>query len=463
MDVNTAIILSDPKEIGAGSYGKVFVGKYEGKMYAVKRRYVSTEAPPGCVHVGEVDCLYRFRHPYIVRAKAIQRRNPIDDNFRMDKKNTYGDDRGHDYRADLAYVLTEAATTDIWKYAKTPQPPSTIRRWMWQILLAIAYIHKQGFIHRDIKPHNILYFENEDVVKVCDFDMCIPDIEDMESFKAMTPEYTPPEILSQDMDVYYTTKVDIWGAGMILKFLTLGDCIIKRGDLKDRDMDNHILALHQRFFPNGRAVDLDMSFVNIGSKRVDITTGITDIDDLLLHMLDCDPNTRWTAEECLGHRFFNTPLPNIPKPEDFTVEKHHITNTMAKVFDGELNSMSSRTWFGFFLGLDILARVCRTKYTGDGKKLSICCYNIGMKYYDKEIAKTIDIDPEDAKTIEYRIIVEKLQGDVYRDTVYNHVRANPLRLYAYLVSPSVYGWKFSKLVEGIKEHLSKRKDKQTSR
>lgn len=456
MDTSGAIILTDVQEVGSGSYGKVFVGNYNGQTYAVKRRYVADNAPPGCVHIGEIDCLYRFRHPNILKSKAIQRRNPIDDNFRFDKKNTFGDDKGRSYRADLAYVLTEAADTDLWRLVRTPQSPSTVRKWMWQLLSAIAYMHKQGFIHRDIKPHNILYFNNEDTVKVCDFDMCMPVIEDMESFKAMTPEYTPPEILLQDMDVAYTTKVDIWGAGLVMKFLTLGDSLIKRGDLRDRDMDNHILAIYQRFFPNGNAIDVDMSFVNLPFTSLQWRTGVDQIDDLLVHMLDCDPAIRWSAEQCLAHPFFGTPIPNFPQKQDFLMETHYITDQMAKVFDGELNSMNSRTWFGFFLGLDILARVCRTKYTGDGKKLAICCFNMGMKYFDKEMAKTINIDPNDAKIIEYRIIVEKLNGDIYRDTIYNHIRKNPLRLYAYLVSPTLFPRKFSDLRDGIASHMSKK-------
>lgn len=456
MDTSEAIILSDVKEVGSGSYGKVFIGKHGNQTYAVKRRYVADNAPPGCVHVGEIDCLYRFRHPYIVKSKAIQRRNPIDDNFRLDKKNTFGLDKGYTYRADLAYVLTEAADTDLWGLVRTGQSIPTIKRWIWQILCAIAYIHKQGFIHRDIKPHNILYFKNEDTVKLCDFDMCMPVIDDMESFKAMTPEYTPPEILVQDTDVSYTTKVDIWGAGMVLKFLTSGDSLIKRGDLRDREMDNYILAIHQRFFPNGHTIDIDMSFVTLPFTSLELKTGIEEIDDLLLHMLDCDPRSRWTAEQCLSHPFFNTPVPVTTVTEDFLMETHFITDQMAKVFDGELNSMNSRTWFGFFLGLDILARVCRTKYTGDGKKLAICCFNIGMKYFDKEMAKTIPIDSNDAKAIEYRIIVEKLNGDIYRDTIYNHIRKNPLRIYAYLVSPHIFPRRFMELKDGIVMHMNKK-------
>jgi serine/threonine protein kinase len=456
MEANTAILLSDYEEIGSGSFGKVYIGTSKNERYAVKRRYVCDNSPPGCVHVGEIDSLHRFRHPNILRAKVIQRRNPIDDNFRVDKLNTYGDDRGHTYRADLAYVLTEAADSDLWGRVKEPQSIEAIRRWMWQILSGIEYIHAKGFIHRDIKPHNILYFKKDDSIKICDFDMCMPDIPNMLSFKAMTPEYTPPEILTQGSEVLYTKKVDIWGAGLIMKFLTVGDSIVKRGDRKDRDMDNYIIALQKKFFPNGDHIELDMSFVNLSKDNIEILTHDSDMDDLIYHMLDCNPDTRWTATQCLNHRFFgrHSSMPDIPTQEDFIMETHYISNDMVKVFDSEINSMDERTWFGFFLGLDIMARVCRTKYSGDAKKLAICCFNIGMKYFDKETAKTIPIGAEDAKTIEYRIIVEKLRGEVYRDTIYNHIQEHPLRLYGYLVSAKIFPRKFSELRDGIIQHFA---------
>lgn len=456
MEANPVITLDEHEVVGFGTYGKVFIGTSNNQRFAVKRRYVVDNAPPGCIHVGEIDGLCRFRHPYILRAKTVQRQNPINDNFRSDKNDTAGSSASCTYRADLIYVLTEVATTDIWRMVTKPLPLERAIKYIQQILLAITYIHDIGFIHRDIKPHNILYFKDEDLVKICDFDMLLPNIEGYHSFKAMTPEYTPPEILMQGMEVTYTPKVDIWGAGMILKFLLSGSGLITRGDRRGDDIDRYILAIHRRFFPNGSCIPAEASAYDVSRDNIIMTTGIQAVDDLLSHMLDCSPDTRWDARMCLSHPLFNASIPRSIPVDDHVVERHFITDTMAKVFDAEFNSLTEPRRFGFFLGLDILMRVCRTKTRMDHKKLAICCFNIGMKYYDKEIAYTIPIDINDSKRIEYDVIVEKLQCQIYRDNVWNHIQGHPDKIYRYMLClANHFPVRFSELCTIIKTHLAK--------
>jgi calcium/calmodulin-dependent protein kinase I len=40
-----------------------------------------------------------------------------------------------------------------------------------QILLAIKYMHEQKICHRDIKPSNIMVIDNEDKIKITDFNI----------------------------------------------------------------------------------------------------------------------------------------------------------------------------------------------------------------------------------------------------------------------------------------------------
>jgi serine/threonine protein kinase len=87
-----------------------------------------------------------------------------------------------------------------------------------------------------LKPSNILDFSTPDKIdiKVCDFDMCTPDIITYQWAKAMTVEYCPPEILKQNHEVTYTKKVDTWSAGLILYYMVKGTTIFRRNSLEGK-------------------------------------------------------------------------------------------------------------------------------------------------------------------------------------------------------------------------------------
>ena len=46
--------------------------------------------------------------------------------------------------------------------------PNTVRKFLYQIVRALNYMHDQNVIHRDLKPENILITDTG-FVKVCDF------------------------------------------------------------------------------------------------------------------------------------------------------------------------------------------------------------------------------------------------------------------------------------------------------
>lgn len=43
-------------------------------------------------------------------------------------------------------------------------PESRIRNWLYQIFQGLAYMHKHGYFHRDMKPENLLV--KQDTVKI---------------------------------------------------------------------------------------------------------------------------------------------------------------------------------------------------------------------------------------------------------------------------------------------------------
>lgn len=485
---DSSIVLSDCKSVGSGTYGKVYVGTYQGQRYAVKRRYITEDSsvPPGCIHLNEIDVMCRFNHPNILRVIVMQQKSPIPDNFRSDRLSPLGEDFGKRFRADLVYLVSEAADSDLSyvslspngsvkqeTYEDTTRVKNELRSIIWQILCGLLHLHDHGIIHRDVKAANVLVFEDSSGdrnIKLCDFDMCMPDNPYLLMSKAMTPEYTPPEVIVQGMDVSYTSKVDVWGVGHIMYHLIKGESILRRGKRTEEELDNFVLNVCRKYLPNGDAIEKfpmwdPKDLLDPGELNVSLDLGDNDVNDLLSHMLDCDPETRWTVKECMSHPFFgNSKIPQTLVEEHF-VSRHFITEEMAKVFDSEISGhLSEIEIYGFFLGLDILMRVCETPYKGGAHNLAVCCFNLGMKYYSKESAKFIPISGsnEDVKRIEYNIISRYLKGKIYRPTVYSVIASEHKRIYKYLLAPSVlgskmpqgmYGYKFSTLVEAVQVAL----------
>lgn len=93
-----------------------------------------------------------------------------------------------------------------------------------QILESVRYCHKQGVIHRDMKPENLLLASKvkNAAVKLADFGLAIelqpPNEYSWHGF-AGTPGYLAPEVLRRDP---YSRPVDLWACGVILYILLVG-------------------------------------------------------------------------------------------------------------------------------------------------------------------------------------------------------------------------------------------------
>jgi calcium-dependent protein kinase len=92
---------------------------------------------------------------------------------------------------------------------------------IYQILLALNYIHNKNIMHRDLKPENIL-LESGDInnlnIKLSDFGFATYYAPG-ESLQCGSPLYMAPEIVKSEK---YTEKVDIWSTGVIAYILLSG-------------------------------------------------------------------------------------------------------------------------------------------------------------------------------------------------------------------------------------------------
>lgn len=94
---------------------------------------------------------------------------------------------------------------------------------MYQTASALAYVHKIGYFHRDMKPENLL-INNKNVLKLADFGLA-REIRSSPPFTdyISTRWYRAPELLLKSVN--YGPAVDIFAFGCIMVgffFIQLG-------------------------------------------------------------------------------------------------------------------------------------------------------------------------------------------------------------------------------------------------
>jgi serine/threonine-protein kinase len=116
-------------------------------------------------------------------------------------------------------------------------------RTMLQVARALQHAHDQGFIHRDVKPKNIMITPSDEV-KLADMGLAraVSDREaaEAEQGKAFgTPYYISPEQIRGEVDVDY--RADIYGFGATLYHMVTGR-VPYRGSNPSAVMHQHLKA-----------------------------------------------------------------------------------------------------------------------------------------------------------------------------------------------------------------------------
>jgi glycogen synthase kinase 3 beta len=96
----------------------------------------------------------------------------------------------------------------------------------FQMARALAFMHSQGVLHRDIKPQNILIDPSTNRVYICDFGSAKKfNGEEQNVAYICSRYYRAPELIFGNTD--YDSSIDIWSFGCVIAEMFLGKPIFQ--------------------------------------------------------------------------------------------------------------------------------------------------------------------------------------------------------------------------------------------
>lgn len=98
-------------------------------------------------------------------------------------------------------------------------------KWIKQLASAIAFVHRCGYVHADIKPDNCFMDQNHDLY-LGDFGLSVMDKTRLKIKSYGTYGYTCPELLSsgsEPEELTVRTSADVWSYGIVVYIILLKD------------------------------------------------------------------------------------------------------------------------------------------------------------------------------------------------------------------------------------------------
>ncbi|KAI4584275.1 hypothetical protein MJG53_007554 [Ovis ammon polii x Ovis aries] len=199
-------------KVGEGSYGTVMKCKHKdtGQIVAIKIFYEKSEKSVNKIAMREIKFLKQFRHENLVNLIEV---------FRQKKK------------IHLVFEFIDHTVLDELQHYCHGLESKRLRKYLFQILRAIEYLHNNNIIHRDIKPENILVSQSG-ITKLCDFGFArtLAAPGDVYTDYVATRWYRAPELVLKDTS--YGKPVDIWALGcMIIEMATGNPYLPSSSDL----------------------------------------------------------------------------------------------------------------------------------------------------------------------------------------------------------------------------------------
>ncbi|XP_053562391.1 cyclin-dependent kinase-like 5 isoform X2 [Bombina bombina] len=192
-------------------------------------------------------------------------------------------------------------------------PPEKVKNYIYQLIKAIHWCHKNDIVHRDIKPENLLISYN-DILKLCDFGFARNLSEGSNANYTeyvATRWYRSPELL---LGAPYGKAVDMWSVGCILGELSDGQPLFPgESEIDQLFTIQKVLGplppeQMKLFYSNPRFHGMRFPAVNhpqsLERRYLGIISSV--LLDLMKNLLKLNPSERYLTEQSLNHPAFQT-------------------------------------------------------------------------------------------------------------------------------------------------------------
>uniref|UniRef100_A0A8C8SL48 Cyclin-dependent kinase-like 5 n=1 Tax=Pelusios castaneus TaxID=367368 RepID=A0A8C8SL48_9SAUR len=213
----------------------------------------------------------------------------------------------------LVFEYVEKNMLELLEEMPNGVPPEKVKSYIYQLIKAIHWCHKNDIVHRDIKPENLL-ISHCDILKLCDFGFARNLSEGSNANYTeyvATRWYRSPELL---LGAPYGKSVDMWSVGCILGELSDGQPLFPgESEIDQLFTIQKVLGplpseQMKLFYSNPRFHGLRFPAVNhpqsLERRYLGILSGV--LLDLMKNLLKLDPADRYLTEQCLNHPSFQT-------------------------------------------------------------------------------------------------------------------------------------------------------------
>ncbi|XP_063811787.1 cyclin-dependent kinase-like 5 isoform X2 [Pseudophryne corroboree] len=213
----------------------------------------------------------------------------------------------------LVFEYVEKNMLELLEEMPNGVPPEKVKNYIYQLIKAIHWCHKNDIVHRDIKPENLLISYN-DILKLCDFGFARNLSEGSNANYTeyvATRWYRSPELL---LGAPYGKAVDMWSVGCILGELSDGQPLFPgESEIDQLFTIQRVLGplpseQMKLFYSNPRFHGMRFPAVNhpqsLERRYLGIISSV--LLDLMKNLLKLNPSDRYLTEQSLNHPAFQT-------------------------------------------------------------------------------------------------------------------------------------------------------------